>query len=406
MERVSVEVWQQILLKVMETNDSPIFATSCTPYTFLAFTSLRFLDREERPPQPYLDYLAQRRRLQLVCRAWNEFVLFTSHRWLLLEDWSPMYELDSTTTTRTKGGVGPVEKLSTLINQHDLVTPNLSWASHILKRPVSQSPLRAYFLQLRVMPVPGHNPFDDFLVDTTVTQDLECTDTNTNTTLRLLSIVTPRDLNISISLSQISRTFTGLRSLFLCCVKAMPQQILSLVHLEVLCLYTAVETLLESIETWDTPALQHVSLGQITTPLTDLLTHSLGRYAHQIESLVLNNYAFYPTPLLDLPSGFWAQFSALRLLGIDHWTLNCEEWTGWSVVPPPTHPCRYLVSLSLEGPSVVWEVDKIRSRWTWNDGVRFVFGQTLSEEYHVMKNMRDGPSIANIEGTVGILPEL
>jgi len=136
MERVSVEVWQQILLKVMETNDSPIFATSCTPYTFLAFTSLRFLDREERPPQPYLDYLAQRRRLQLVCRAWNEFVLFTSHRWLLLEDWSPMYELDSTTTTRTKGGVGPVEKLSTLILEPDLVTPTLSWVSHILKRPL------------------------------------------------------------------------------------------------------------------------------------------------------------------------------------------------------------------------------------------------------------------------------
>ena len=37
MERVSVEIWQQILLRVMETNDWPIFATSCTPYTFLAF---------------------------------------------------------------------------------------------------------------------------------------------------------------------------------------------------------------------------------------------------------------------------------------------------------------------------------------------------------------------------------
>ena len=391
----------------METNDSPIFATSCTPYTFLAFTSLRFSYREESPPKPYLDYLAQRRRLRLVCRAWNEFVLFTSHRWLPLEDWSPMGGLDSTTTTRTiKGGVGPVEKLSTLIHQHDLATPTLSWVSHILKRPESQSPLRAYSLKLCVMPVPGHNPFDDFLVDTTVTQDLKCTNTNTNTntntTLRLLSIATPMCFNTSISLSQISRTFTGLRSLFLSCVKVMPQQTLSLVHLEVLCLYPEVETLLDSIETWDTPALRHVSLGVIITPLTDLLTHSFGRYAHQIESLALNNYMYNPPPVLDLPSGFWAQFSALRLLGMDYWTLNCSEWTGWSVVPPPTHPCRYLVSLSPED----FSVDNIRSRWTWNDGVRFVFGQTFSEEYHVMKNMRDSPSTANTESTVGVLPEL
>ena len=37
MERVPVEVWQQNLLKVMEMVEAPIFATSCTPYTFLSF---------------------------------------------------------------------------------------------------------------------------------------------------------------------------------------------------------------------------------------------------------------------------------------------------------------------------------------------------------------------------------
>ena len=86
MERVSIEVWQQILLKVIETNDWPIFTTSCTPYTVLGFTYLyNRLERDGKRP-PYLDYLAQRRRLRLVCHAWNEFVLFTSHRWLPLED--------------------------------------------------------------------------------------------------------------------------------------------------------------------------------------------------------------------------------------------------------------------------------------------------------------------------------
>jgi len=147
MERVSVEIWQQILLKVMETNDWPIFATSCTPYTFLAFMYLHVYYQRSR--KPYQDYLTQRRRLRLVCRAWNEFVLFTRHRWLPLEQRSPMYKLDSTTTARTNGGVGPVEKLSTVINPNELGTPILSWVSHILKRPASQTPLRTYSLHIR-----------------------------------------------------------------------------------------------------------------------------------------------------------------------------------------------------------------------------------------------------------------
>jgi len=348
MERVSVEVWQQILLKVMETNDWPIFATSCTPYTFLAFMYLCIY--YQRSEKPYQDYLTQRRHLRLVCRAWNEFILFTSHRWLPLEDWSPMYKLDSTTTARTNGGVGPVEKLSMLIMFSD-AAPILSWASHILKRPASQSPLRAYILQLHPnrTTTPRDSLFDDFLFGKTTTQDLECT--NTNTTLHVLSIATvtiQRDVHIPISLLQISRTFPGLRSLFLYGVKVTPQQTLTLVHLEVLCAFRPSETLLESMGTWDTPALRHLSLGHFRIPLTGVLDRFLGRWAHQIESLFCREYDHVfsscpKPPLLDLPSGFWAQFPALRLLGLDRETLKRKEWSGWSVVPPPTHPCRYLV---------------------------------------------------------------
>jgi hypothetical protein len=283
MEHVSIEVWQQILCEVMETNDSPIFATSCTPYTFIDL-HIGWQQRQK----PYLDYLEQRRCLRLVCRAWNDFVLFTSHRWLLLKNWSPVYELDSTTTTRAKG-VGPIENLAMKIGLPELVNPILSWASHILKRPASQPPLRAYILQLYEMPVPGYNLFEDLLVETTTTQDLECTNTNTNTTLCLLSLITPPRLDISISFLQISRTFTGLRSLFLFYVRMTPQQTLTLAHLGVLCVCSPPETLLESMRTWDTPALQHVYLGYFDTPLTRMLDRFLGRYAHQIESLGLSD---------------------------------------------------------------------------------------------------------------------
>jgi len=255
----------------METNDWPIFATSCTPYTFLAFTYLHA--RHPRDQRPYLDYVTQRRRLRLVCRAWNEFVLSTSHRWLQLDDLCPMYKLDLR-TTRANGGVGPIEILSTGIYHHTSVTPILSWASHILKRPASESPLRACNLRLD-QTRPGYNPLDDLLFRTTTTQDPECTNTNTtNTTLRLLVL---RGFDMSISLSQISRTFTGLRSLFLIDLKAAPHQTLALplAHLEVLFMNCWLPQLI-----WDTPALRHVRLRLSSTPLTVVLDCFLGRYAH------------------------------------------------------------------------------------------------------------------------------
>ena len=169
--------------------------------------------------------------------------------------------------------------------------------------------------------------------------------------------------------------------------------------------------------TWDVPALRHVSLEHFRIPLTGMLDRFLGRWAHQIESLFCREFdpfhsSMLASPLLDLPSGFWAQFPVLRLLGLDEDALKRQEWSGWSVVPPPTHPCRYLVScfypvrkLEVER-EVVSEVEDIRTRWTWHDGVRLVIGDTPTGQYYLVKNIRDGTSIANMEKTVGILPEL
>ena len=97
MERIPVEVWQQILLEVMEMDGAPIFATSCTPYTFLYFVDQ--YTRFHRHQKPHLEYLEQRRCLRLVCRTWNEFVLLTRHRWLQLGEGSAMYELDVAKST-------------------------------------------------------------------------------------------------------------------------------------------------------------------------------------------------------------------------------------------------------------------------------------------------------------------
>jgi len=362
--------------------------------------------------------MTQRRRLRLVCRAWNEFVLFTSHRWLPLEEVSsPMYKLDPT-TSYAKGGVGPVEKLTTIINSDEVATPILSWVSHILKRPANQTPLRTYILDIRSALIrPGYNPLDD-LVGTTTNQEPGCstTSSNTNTTLRALSIFMSSSHGF-ISLSQICRTFTGLRTLLLVGVDTTPQQTLTLAHLEVLYVRFPSEALLESMGTWDVPALRHVSLDHFRMPLTGMLDCFLGRWAHQIESLCLCGFdpahsSLLVSPFYDLPSGFWAQFATLRLLRLNCETLQLKKWSGWSVMPPPTHPCRYLVCrvLVVKASEVEREVGRkvedIRTRWTWHDGVRLVVGDMRMGHYYVVRNIRDDPSVANMEKTVGVLPEL
>ena len=399
MERIPVEVWQQILLKVMEIVGVPIFATSCTPYTFLYFVDQHTLF--DRQPKPHLEYLEQRRCLRLVCRTWNEFVLLTRHRWLQLGEGSTMYELDSTTTTTTPGarGVGPVERLSTTITSEELATPILSWVSHILKCPADQSPLRAYTLRFLQPPVWGYNPFND-LVGSSTTQDPE-----TNTTLRSFSIDTAFGSIAGIVLPEISRNFTGLRSLFLINANASPTQTLTLAHLEVLYMQYLLPIFELQMEVWETPALRHVHLGHFssTEQLTGVLDGFLGQYAHQIESLALVELSMDTWSFFDLPTQFWAKFTALRLLGLNATTLEREDWTGWSIVPPPTHPLRYLVCLSQV--SAERTVDRVRPRWTWHEGVRLVAEQNASDSYYVVKDIRDCQWNTKMEKTYGILPE-
>jgi len=160
------------------------------------------------------------------------------------------------------------------------------------------------------------------------------------------------------------------------------------------------------METWETPALRHVYLGQITMPLMDLLDRFLGRYAHQIESLILipilTPITTYSPLLLNLPSGFWAQFTELRLLGLDTGTLEHREWSGWSVVPPPTHPCRYLVCCVYSSMRVV---NNIQSRWTWHHCMRLVVGETVDwNKYYVVKK-DPGLFTTFMESNSGVLLE-
>jgi hypothetical protein len=402
MERVPVEIWQQILRKVMEMDDAHIFATSCTPYTFVYFVDQQTITHKQQ--KSHLVYLERRRRLRLVCRAWSKFVLLTSHRWLWIDETSASAVHYLASTTPDAGGVRAVERLSTTIISPGRGTPILSWESHILKRPANQFPLRAYTLRL-LNPTQGYNPFD-YLVGTGTTP--ECTSANTNMTLRSLSVTKRIGENVSIALPQISSTFKGLRSLFLINITATPTQTMVLPHLEVLYMYTlsAFSTLQDPMRTWNTPALRHVYLGcfDAAEQLTGVLDSFLGRYARQIESLALIQIDQPYMSIMDLPPCFWSQFSALRLLGLRAATLEHKDWSGWTVTPPATHPLQYLMCWAVS--SAEHTVGRVRPRWTWHRGVRLVAGQNVMDTYYVVKDVRDGQWVTKMEETNGILPEL
>jgi len=404
MERVPVEIWQQILLKAVETGEGPIFMTSCTPYTFLYFVNQQTRIDNRRHQRQYLDYLEWRQRLRLVCRAWNEFVLLSRHRWLQLDEGSPMYDLDSTTSG--VGGVRPVERLSMTIRSGGMVVPILSWTSHILQRPADQSPLRAYALHLFITPR-GYNPFDYLVGPTPELHEY------TNTALQSLFIRIEAGSRLSIPFPQISSTFTGLRSLFLMNgMTAAPQQTISLPQLEMLYVYQLPCQALPG-PTWDTPALRHAYLGEFRTAaqFTAVLDGFLRRYASKIESLVLLETSMLLdqppealTSVLNPPANFWDTFPALRLFGVKAATLKRQDWTGWTVVPPTTHPLRYLVCRSMLGAEAT--VNSVRPRWTYHEGVKFVVAQYGTDTFHLVNSVRDEQWIAKMERTCGILPEL
>ena len=402
MERVPVEIWQQILLEAMEADDRLIFVTSCTSYTFLYFVGQQTQIHKQR--KPYLDYLEQRRRLRLVCRTWNEFVLITSPRWLHLHDkgkGNPMYVPNS--TTLCAGGDHPIERLSMVITLVELAVPVLSRASHVLKRPAARSPLRAYALRFTA-PSQCYNPFDD-LVGTAPEY--------TNTTLQSLAIITALGSKIVISLPQISSTFTGLRSLVLIDPAVASSQTVTLPNLELLYVHYVHRCpfLTLPVHTWNTPSLRHAHLAHFSTAaqVTAVLDGFLRRYASQIESLVLLERSISPASFMNLPADFWEAFSALQLLGMKNYTLEKQDWAGWTVVPPTAHPLRYLVCWSSRPTKDT--VNRVRSRWTYHQGVKLVVARLVgsilysNQTYHLVKDIRDGQWIAKMEESCGILPE-
>ena len=155
-DRLPVEIWQDILLLAIESDEYSLFATTCTPSAFI-----HFLKQEKNPDSSYMKYTRPRATLRQVCRAWNQFILSTNSWWTHVRGPNdPQLTLDLPSITDQ---VPTIKWLSMTIAAHECIVPGLNWASKLLQRV--QAPFLSYNLTLSLPYDPHftHDPHDFFV---------------------------------------------------------------------------------------------------------------------------------------------------------------------------------------------------------------------------------------------------
>jgi len=383
-DRLSVEIWQDILLFAIEPDvGASVFATTCTASTFLHFM--------EQENGSYHEYTRRRATLRQVCRAWNEFLQSTNSWWIHVHN--PDSPRQTIVLPSIPDQVPTVKRLSMAIPDPKCVGPSVDWASDLLRR--SQAPLISYDVNLPLCTDPfilcrkRHEPHD-FLPAV-----------GSNMALRSLRIVFP-PLNRcrSTSFPQLNTHFKNLVSLSLCNLVMLSTQELRLPNLEFLQLTRSMGVPPLPTEGWDLPRLRHVCFdGILDEDYVNTLLNSLLRYASQLETLFLILWG----PWSDLPHNFWDSFTALQMLGLPHDQLNDYGWGGWTTTPPRTHPFRYLVCRHCED-DVVATVNSIRSMWTYHEDVALVIEKGTLEKYYLIEDIKEEGWKTRMTRSNGILP--
>ena len=380
-DRLPVEIWQDILLLAIESDGYSLFATTCTPSTFI-----HFLKQEKNPDSSYIKYAKRRATLRQVCRAWNQFVLSTNSWWIHVR--GPTHPQQTLDLPSIIDQVPTVKRLSLTITAHECVGPGLDWASDLLQRV--QVPLLSYnlILSLPYDPHFTHDPHD-FLAAV-----------GPKIALRSLRIACP-GLNScgAISFSQLNANFKDLVSLSLFNLVMRSTEELTLPHLELLHISKYPGSAPLPTQGWDLPRLRHVYIAVIpSTTYFNTVLNFLRRYASQLESLFLIEYPFRN----DLPHDFWDSFTALQLLGVRYHVLNHPSWSGWEVIPPRSHPFRYLACRDCMDFEVT--VDSLRSMWTYHEEVGLVIENANSGKYYLIEDIKEEGWRTRMTKTDGILP--
>jgi len=385
-DRLSVEIWQDILLFAIEPDlGASVFATTCTASTFLHFT--------QQENDSYHKYTRGRTTLRQVCRAWNEFLLSTKSWWIHVHN--PDYPKQQLALPSIPDQVRTVKRLSMIIahDDRDGVGPSVDWASDLLAR--ARAPLISYDVMLpscyhtMITCRKRHEPHD-FLPAV-----------GPNMALRSLRIVfPPRNQCRAISFPQLNTHFKNLVSLSLCNLVMLSTRELTLPHLELLHLTKRGGAPPFPTEAWDLPRLRHVYFDGILNEDVNTLLNWLLRYASQLETLFLMQYESRG----DLPHNFWDTFTVLQMLGLRYEVLNDCDWGGWTTTPPRTHPFRYFVCRHYED-DVAATVDSLRSKWTYHEEVALVIKRGTHGTYYLIEDIKaEGWKTRMIESN-GVLPD-
>jgi hypothetical protein len=376
---LAVEIWQDILLLAIESDEASVFAATCTPSTFL-----HFIKREGNPDYYYIEYMKRREMLRQVCRAWNQFLLPTSSWWThIRRPHGPQQPLD---LPHLADDMPTVKRLSMTLSGHECVGPGLTWTSDLLQRvrvpPISYN--------LTISPPPDHF---------CISHDLAAI--GPRTTLRSLRVACPTGSNcVSLSFPRLSANFKELVSLSLVKVTMYSTEELTLPRLEFLYIYKYNCSGMIPLPTqrWNLPRLRHVFIAIFSSESHFYaVLDFLRRYGSQLESLVMLGD---PCPC-NLPHDFWDSFTALQLLGVLDHVLENRRWSGWTITPPRIHPFKYLVGNDCI--SFRATVESLRSTWTYHEEVVLVMEYGSSGEYYLIEDIKEGWR-SRMTKTNGILP--
>lgn len=97
LKHLPLELWEHILEDAISFDGNIALQMTCSPATYMAFKKASSLTLDDNQRVAYKEAEAVRRKLRLVCRAWNLFADNWKYRdrWLLGQRGSALYSTGS-----------------------------------------------------------------------------------------------------------------------------------------------------------------------------------------------------------------------------------------------------------------------------------------------------------------------
>lgn len=386
--RAPFEIWEIILLEVINGTSSPIFDTTCTSSNYLAFKQTCFeLSTDFDEDLEYASRALERDRLTVrsVCRTWKAI----ADRWDNRERWLCISGLDKPISAERWRGAqridffSPRSKIPQDIKRNDdaIEKSPVLFTFFDLHNTVGKGPMRLKKLSIHEL------PYYNFI---NVIKAL-CGASQVLTSLRSLNLAIYADNQPY--LKMISEHFPDLTHLTLQ-AHCQPDrwhkaEVLNLPNLEVLMLI--LESGFFQLSDWILPALRHLFIGPNHDRCLEVrfgVPQFMNRFGSQLETLDMGNLfidLITGSSVFDgerfiqtrtAPPNFWHTFPCLKNLGCD-----LEPNVFW-MHPEARHPFKCLMPYHGDISSAA-NMKEILDLWVWDDHVKklesvVVYGPYLS----------------------------